>query len=155
SSAPAVPPAKDRARMEITRSGGTVCEQFDARVPPKMARSARWNDSRWSCQISNRLQRIRKCELAWVATTPACTPPRVIMKKLANSYYVYLALMAFLAFITLSTNYLFVGQFRSVAQAKVFDWQFLAIWTAAGLIGIYFANRTGFPDMLDERISHI
>jgi hypothetical protein len=61
--------------------------------------------------------------------------------------------MAFLVIVHLAASYIFVGQFRSVSQAKVFEWQCIAIWTVAGLAGIWFSARTGFPEMMDPRIS--
>jgi hypothetical protein len=37
------------------------------------------------------------------------------------------------------------GVFRSPSQAKVFEWPFLALWTALGSLGVFLSERTGFP----------
>jgi hypothetical protein len=37
------------------------------------------------------------------------------------------------------------GVFRSPAQAKVFEWPFLALWTALGSLGVFLSERTGLP----------
>ena len=64
--------------------------------------------------------------------------------SLSVSLKVYLGLMAFLVAIKLVLTY-FPEVFRSPAQAAVFEWKFLAIWTVTGLLGVMLAARTGFP----------
>jgi hypothetical protein len=61
--------------------------------------------------------------------------------------------MAYLVLVKLIIT-LSPATFRSAEQAAVFGWPFLAVWTAAGLIGIWFSRRTGFPDAWDARISN-
>src|SRR5262249_44239398 len=75
------------------------------------------------------------------------------MKRLTNSYVIYLVLMVFLMLVHLLVTHVFAGQFRSVEQGKVFELQFVALWTAAGLAGGWVSKRTGFPEMIDERVS--
>jgi hypothetical protein len=77
------------------------------------------------------------------------------MKKLGSSYWIYLALMLALVLIKLTITYIVPGEFRSVSQAKTFDWPFLAVWTVAGLIGVWCSERTGFPAMLQPGISNV
>jgi hypothetical protein len=64
---------------------------------------------------------------------------------------VYLGLVAFLVVVKLVLTFL-PGLFRSPAQAAVFEWRFLALWTVLGSLGVLLSERTGFPDPLDERI---
>jgi len=99
--------------------------------------------------------RIRRCSAIALAQSSALRPGDAGMRKFANDYLVYLLLMAFLASIKLSIDYLFVAQFRAVSQALVFDWKFIGIWTVAGLAGIWLSHRTGFPSMMDASVSHL
>jgi hypothetical protein len=64
---------------------------------------------------------------------------------------VYLGLMGFLVVVKLVLTFL-PELFRSPAQAAVFEWRFLALWTVLGSLGVVLSERTGFPDPLDERI---
>jgi hypothetical protein len=61
--------------------------------------------------------------------------------------------MAFLVLVKLVLT-LFPETFRSPAQAAVFEWRFLALWTVLGLLGVVLSGPTGFPDPLDDRISN-
>jgi hypothetical protein len=70
--------------------------------------------------------------------------------SLAISLKIYLGLMAYLAAVRLVLT-LFPQVFRSPAQAAVFEWKFLAIWTASGLLGVLLADRTGFPPAWGDR----
>ena len=72
-------------------------------------------------------------------------------ERLSRPLATYLALMGFLVLVKLVLTF-FPEMFRSPAQAAVFRWRFLALWTLLGGIGVWFADRTGFPDPLDERI---
>jgi hypothetical protein len=65
---------------------------------------------------------------------------------------IYLGLMGFLVLVKLVLT-LFPETFRSPAQAAVFEWRFLALWTVLGSLGVFLSERTGFPDPLDESIS--
>jgi len=69
--------------------------------------------------------------------------------SLSVSLKAYLSLMAFLVVIKLVLTY-FPEIFRSPAQAAVFEWKFLAIWTVTGLLGVMLAARTGFPPAWGE-----
>jgi hypothetical protein len=44
--------------------------------------------------------------------------------------------------------------FKSVDQAAAFAWPALGIWAVLGLIGIWFAHKTGFPSAWDARRSN-
>jgi hypothetical protein len=72
-----------------------------------------------------------------------------VKPSLSISLKVYLGLMAFLVAIKLVLTY-FPQVFRSPAQAAVFEWKFLAIWTVTGLLGVLLAGRTGFPPAWGE-----
>ena len=82
----------------------------------------------------------------------AVTTPSII-KRHGGSVGVWLALMAYLVAVKLVITVV-PATFRHVSQAAVFGWPFLAVWTIAGLIGIWLARRTGFPNALDQRISN-
>jgi len=73
------------------------------------------------------------------------------MKPSLRPYLIYLILMGYLFCVKLAI--LFNPEvFRSTAQAAVFDWVFLLIWMAAGVIGVWLSQRTGFPDGWDRKI---
>jgi len=74
-----------------------------------------------------------------------------VVKKLSSSVVVWLALMGHLVLVKIIITF-FPASFRSAAQTAVFDWPFLGVVTIAGLIGIWFAHRTGFPDAWDKEI---
>ena len=56
---------------------------------------------------------------------------------------IFLALAAYLVLVKLVLTFL-PGVFRSPAQAKVFEWPLLALWTALGGLGVFLSERTGF-----------
>jgi len=66
------------------------------------------------------------------------------VKPLSQSLRIFLWLVAYLVFVKLALG-LFPAVFRSTAQAKVFDWPFLALWAALGFAGVSLSERTGFP----------
>lgn len=65
-------------------------------------------------------------------------------RALRVSLAVYAGLMAYLVAVKLVLIFL-PNVFRSPAQAAVFAWPALAVWTVLGGIGVYLADRTGFP----------
>jgi hypothetical protein len=65
-------------------------------------------------------------------------------RTLRVSLTVYAGLMASLVLVKLVLTF-WPNVFRSPAQAAVFAWPALAVWTALGGVGIYLADRTGFP----------
>jgi len=65
-------------------------------------------------------------------------------KSLTVSIKVYLGLMAYLVLVKLILTFL-PAVFRSAAQAAVFQWKWITIFTATGLLGVFLADRTGFP----------
>jgi hypothetical protein len=42
--------------------------------------------------------------------------------------------------------------FASPSQAQVFSWPWIAALTAVGLVGVWFASRTGFPETWDPAL---
>ena len=63
---------------------------------------------------------------------------------LARSIRIFLVLMAYCAGVKLVLT-LMPGVFRSPAQAAVFRWPFLLLWTLLGLAGVWLSSKTGFP----------
>src|SRR5262245_19439844 len=76
-----------------------------------------------------------------------------LMKNLSSSVVVWLALMGYLVLVKVIITF-FPAAFRSVAQAAAFAWPALVVVAIAGLIGIWFSHRTGFPDAWDKRITN-
>jgi hypothetical protein len=70
------------------------------------------------------------------------------MKTLQRSFAIFLGLMAYCVLVKLALT-AWPGVFRSPAQAKVFEWPFLALWTALGCTGVALSERTGFPPAWD------
>jgi hypothetical protein len=66
------------------------------------------------------------------------------VKPISRSLRIFLWLVAYLVLVKLTLG-LFPAVFRSPAQAKVFDWPFLALWAALGFAGVTLSERTGFP----------
>lgn len=73
---------------------------------------------------------------------------------ITGSVVVYLGMMAFLVLTKIVVDNYYGDVFRSGSQAQVFEWTALAIWTAAGLVGVVLAERTGFPSALDGRVGN-
>jgi len=65
------------------------------------------------------------------------------MRGLSKALRIFLALAAYLVLVKLILT-LLPGIFRSPAQAKVFEWPFLALWTALGGLGVFLSERTRF-----------
>lgn len=90
-------------------------------------------------------------ELRKTPTTPitpfgACHP--------STSYATFLALMGYLVLLKLLITYVFSPDvFAHPSQRETFEWPFLGILTAAGLVGVWLAGRTGFPAMWDPAVS--
>jgi hypothetical protein len=77
------------------------------------------------------------------------------MKKLSGSFASFLALMAYLLLAKLLVTYAFDESiFPHSSQKATFDWLFISILTAAGLLGVWLAHLTGFPEMWDARVSN-
>jgi hypothetical protein len=68
-------------------------------------------------------------------------------RDLRVSIVVYLVLMAYLAMVKLALTFM-PNVFRSPAQAAVFAWPAIALFTVLGVVGVYLADRTGFPPAL-------
>jgi hypothetical protein len=67
------------------------------------------------------------------------------MLQFRKSISIYLGLMLYLMIVKIVITF-FPATFRSTAQAVVFQWKFLVIWTVLGLAGVYLAEITGFPE---------
>ena len=64
--------------------------------------------------------------------------------KRFGSFSIFAGLIGYLVLVKLALT-LFPTVFRSAAQAKVFEWPFLALWALLGGIGVWLSERTGFP----------
>jgi hypothetical protein len=73
--------------------------------------------------------------------------------SLSVSVKVWLGLVAYLVLVKGVITF-FPATFSSVEQAAVFAWPALGIWALLGLIGVWFAHRTGFPSAWDARLSN-
>src|SRR5258708_6252820 len=65
-------------------------------------------------------------------------------RSLKISLLAYAALMAYLVIVKVTITFI-PAVFRSTAQAKVFAWPAIAIFPALGFLGVFLADRTGFP----------
>jgi hypothetical protein len=65
-------------------------------------------------------------------------------QSLKGSLRAFAGLMAYLALVKIIITF-FPAVFRSTSQAKVFAWPSLGIFAALGLLGVFLADRTGFP----------
>ncbi|MFN8491278.1 MAG: hypothetical protein U0350_27015 [Caldilineaceae bacterium] len=72
---------------------------------------------------------------------------------LGVSVKVWLGLVAYLVLVKIIITF-FPATFSSVDQAAVFAWPALGIWAVLGLIGVWFAHKTGFPSAWDARLSN-
>jgi hypothetical protein len=61
-----------------------------------------------------------------------------------RSFSIFAGLIGYLVLVKLALT-LFPTAFRSAAQAKVFEWPWLALWTVLGAAGVALSERTGFP----------
>jgi len=73
-------------------------------------------------------------------------------QSLRTSLFAYAGLMAYLVFVKITITFV-PAVFRSTAQAKVFAWPAIAIFTAIGFLGVFLADRTGFPSACGGDIS--
>ena len=71
----------------------------------------------------------------------------------SKSDFVFFFLVAYLVLVKLIIT-IYPAVFRSTAQAAVFEWKFLAIWTVLGWIGVVLARKTGFPEPWSGGISN-
>ena len=71
----------------------------------------------------------------------------------SRSVAIFLGLILYLILVKLIITFL-PAVFRSTAQAAVFDWKFLGIWTLLGWIGVVLAGITGFPEPWNGGISN-
>ena len=79
-------------------------------------------------------------------TLPAARP------NVPRSASAFLVIMAGLVFIKLLVERFTPTDFASPSQANVFAWWFIAALTAVGLIGVWFASRTGVPETWDPSL---
>jgi hypothetical protein len=72
--------------------------------------------------------------------------------SLRASLWTYAALMAYLVLVRVIITF-FPAVFRSAAQAAVFAWPAIAIFTVVGFARVFLADRTGFPAAWGGEIS--
>jgi len=85
----------------------------------------------------------------FVTTATTLAPPK---QNVPRSVAAFLAIMAGLVAIKLIVDRYFITAFVSPTQAAVFSWVVLICLTVLGLIGVWFASRTGFPETWDPGI---
>src|ERR671936_2808966 len=89
----------------------------------------------------------------------ALTSPPLLVRLLqgssafANSTRVWLVLVAFLGVVNLFITFVGAGLERD-PRSVLFSWPVIVIVGLAGLVGIWFSHRTGFPAAWDARISN-
>ena len=74
--------------------------------------------------------------------------------RISSSVVVWLGLVAYLAVVKVLSLTLVPITFRSAGQESLFNWTTLAVIAALGLVGVWCARRTGFPDAWDTRITN-
>ena len=70
------------------------------------------------------------------------------VREFRRSVTVWLGLMAYVVAVKLVITSAMPALFRDPSQAAVFSWPVLGGLTLAGLIGVWFAEQTGFPGAL-------
>jgi hypothetical protein len=75
-------------------------------------------------------------------------------RRLSGSVKVWLALVVYLALTKVVIDAIFPQALADPAQAALFQWVPLGIFSLLGLIGVVLAERTGFPDAWSARISN-
>ena len=83
------------------------------------------------------------------ATANSVTSP----KRLSNSVFVWLVLVAYMVIVKIVLDTFLPHAFADPGQAALFGWVPLGIFSVLGLIGVLLAERTGFPDAWDKRVS--
>jgi len=86
---------------------------------------------------------------AFATTAAALTAPGRNVPRSAASF---LAMMAGLAVIKVLLMRWVPTAFASAAQAQVFSWTWIGGLTVVGLVGVWFAARTGFPETWDPAV---
>ena len=90
---------------------------------------------------------------AGLSSSSPRTAPFRTANPTSTSFLVWFGLIAYLALVKIVIT-LLPASFRSPEQSAVFGWPFIGLWMVTGLIGIYFASKTGFPAAVDERLSN-
>jgi hypothetical protein len=74
-------------------------------------------------------------------------------RKVPGSVRVWLGLVGYLLLAKLLSSTIVPITFRSPGQQQLFDWRTIAVYSLLGLAGVLLAQRTGFADALDRRVS--
>lgn len=75
------------------------------------------------------------------------------VKPISSTVWVYLALMVYLILAKIILSFIPVT-YTDPSQGAVLQWPSIGILIVAGLIGVFLADRTGFPLAWDDRISN-
>ena len=86
------------------------------------------------------------------ALAAASSPPGHARPNVPRSAASFLAMMAGLVVIKIVVARWMPGAFASPSQALVFSWLWIGSLTALGLVGVWFASRTGFPETWDPAV---
>ncbi|HEU4642509.1 MAG TPA: hypothetical protein VFS44_08650 [Gemmatimonadaceae bacterium] len=87
-----------------------------------------------------------------ITRAPRAVPAERPAVSAAGSHAPFLALIAYLAVVKLALEHLLPASFGAHALAAVFTWPVIGVVTAAGLVGISLAARTGFPGVWDPAV---
>jgi hypothetical protein len=93
--------------------------------------------------------RVTQPDPALMTTAPAV---RAAQHNVPRSAASFLAIIAGLVVIKVLIANVWPAMFASAAQAKVFQWWFIGALAVLGLMGVWFAARTGFPETWDPTI---
>jgi hypothetical protein len=86
------------------------------------------------------------------ALVTTATSLRAGRQNLPRSAASFLAIIAGLVVIKVLIASVWPAMFASAAQAKVFQWWFIGSLAVLGLMGVWFAARTGFPETWDPAV---
>jgi hypothetical protein len=86
-------------------------------------------------------------------TTFAARTDTASAPRLSGSVVTWLVLAAYLVAVKALSLTLIPISFRSAGQEALFDWTTLGVFAVLGLEGVILAERTGFPDAWDVRVS--
>jgi hypothetical protein len=88
------------------------------------------------------------------STQSLITPVAQVAKKISSSYIAWLGCVAFLFLVKIILDNLLPGAFADPAQANLFGWVPLGVFSLVGLVGVWLSTKTGFPEAWDARVSN-
>src|ERR1700737_4236714 len=83
----------------------------------------------------------------------ATSSPRGLVRSVPSSYTVWLLVIAYVVLAKLLSITIMPITFQGAGQQSLLDWSNIGVFAVLGLVGAWCAQRTGFPDARDTRIS--